>query len=279
MHIFEYNGKKLDLSRPLVMGIQNLTPDSFFDGGRYPDMSSRLKHVGQMLEEGASIIDLGAISTRPGAADVDEEEELLRVMPVLQAILREYPSCLVSIDTYRPSIARIAAENGAFMINDIYGGMFDETMLPTIASLNIPYILMHMKGTPQTMQIDPRYGDVVAEVSYFFDAQIRKLEEYGFYKIILDPGFGFGKTVDHNYEILSRFGELTHHGYPLLAGFSRKSMINKVLGTEPVAALNGTTILNTIALLKGASILRVHDVKEAMEVIQLTSRISDEEIV
>lgn len=279
MTILEYNGKRLDLSSPAVMGILNLTPDSFYDGGRYPDTASRVEQAGRMLAEGAAIIDLGAVSTRPGAAEVEEEEELLRVMPVLQAILRTYPDCLVSVDTFRPSIARTAAENGAFMINDIYGGLYDGEMIPVIAELDIPYVIMHMKGTPQTMQEEPKYGDVVAEVSYFLDAQVRKLEEKGFRKIILDPGFGFGKTVSHNFEILSRFGELLHHGYPLLAGFSRKSMINRVLGTTPAEALNGTTVLNTIALMNGVSILRVHDVGEAVEAVLLMNEVRKTEIV
>lgn len=273
MNLLEFNGKHLDLSSPVVMGILNLTPDSFYDGGRFPDMESRIEQAGRMLEEGAAIIDIGAVSTRPGAAEVDEEEELLRVMPAIQAILRAYPECLISVDTYRPSIAKIAAENGAFMINDVYGGMYDEGMLPMVATLDIPYVVMHMKGTPETMQDDPQYGDVVAEISYFFDARIRKLEGSGFRKLILDPGFGFGKQAIHNFEILSRYTEFSQFGYPLMAGFSRKSMINRILGTDPSGALNGTTVLNTIALLKGASILRVHDVKEAVEAVQLVGEV------
>jgi dihydropteroate synthase len=276
MSLFEYNGKKLDLSRPAVMGVLNVTDDSFYDGGRYPDVASQVGQAGRMLSEGAAIIDIGAVSTRPGASEAEEEEELLRVMPALQAILREFPHCLVSVDTFRPSIARTAAENGAFMINDIYGGLYDPGMLPLIAELNIPYVIMHMKGNPANMQDDPQYGDVVAEISYFFDAQLRKLQALGFHKVILDPGFGFGKTTGHNFEILSRFGEFDHHGYPLMAGFSRKSMINRILGTDPDTALNGTTVLNTIALLKGASLLRVHDVKEAVEAVKLTEKLITE---
>jgi dihydropteroate synthase len=271
---FEFNGKKLDLSRPLVMGILNVSPDSFYDGGKYPDLATQVEQAGRMLNEGAAIIDIGGISTRPGAPEVDVEEELLRVMPALKVILRVYPDCLVSVDTFRPTVAKIAAENGAFMINDIFGGMYDNEMLPLIARLGMPYVIMHMKGTPQNMQDDPRYGDVVAEISYFFDAQIRKLEELGFRKLILDPGFGFGKTIGHNFEILSRFSEFTYHGYPLMAGLSRKSMVSRVLGTDPADTLNGTTVLNTVALLKGASILRVHDVKEALEAVKLTGRVN-----
>jgi dihydropteroate synthase len=275
---YEFNGKQLDLSHPVVMGILNVSPDSFYDGGKYPDLATQVEQAGRMLDAGAAIIDIGGISTRPGAPEVDEEDELLRVMPALNIILKIYPDCLVSVDTYRPSIAKTAAEHGAFMINDIYGGMYDPKMLPLIAKLNIPYVVMHMKGSPQNMQADPQYGDVVAEISYFFDAQLRKLEEMGFRKLILDPGFGFGKTIGHNFEVLSRFPEFTYHGYPLMAGLSRKSMISRVLGTDPADTLNGTTVLNTVALLKGASILRVHDVKEAMEAIKLVGRIGQTEI-
>jgi len=256
------------------MGILNVSPDSFYDGGEYPDIATQVEQAGRMLNEGAAIIDIGGISTRPGAAEVNEEEELLRVIPALKVILRVYPDCLVSVDTFRSSVAKVAAENGAFMINDIFGGMYDDAMLPLVAKLGIPYVVMHMKGTPQNMQDDPRYGDVVAEISYFFDAQIRKLEELGFRKLILDPGFGFGKTIGHNFEILSRLSEFAYHGYPLMAGLSRKSMISRVLGTDPAETLNGTTVLNTVALLKGASILRVHDVKQALEAIKLTGRVN-----
>jgi len=269
MQILEFNGLRLDLSKPVVMGILNVTPDSFYDGGRYADTAGRVEQAGKMLEAGAAIIDIGAVSTRPGSAEVDEEEEMLRLMPALQAILRAFPGCLVSVDTYRPSIARLAAENGAFMINDIYGGTWDDAMIPMIAGLGIPYVIMHMKGTPRTMQEDPQYGDVVAEISYFFDAQVRKLEAMNFRKIILDPGFGFGKTTGHNFEILARFGEFEQHGYPLMAGMSRKAMVWRTLGTTPEGALNGTTVLNTVALQKGASILRVHDVGEAAGAIRL----------
>lgn len=278
MGSLEFNGLKLDLSIPAVMGILNVTPDSFYDGGFYPDLASQVERAGRMLEEGAAIIDIGAVSTRPGSGEVEEEDELLRVMPVLQAIVRTFPGCRVSVDTFRPEIARIAAENGAFMINDIYGGTFSPEMITTVAGIGIPYVLMHMKGTPQNMQDDPRYGDVVGEISYFFDAQVRKLEELGFRRIILDPGFGFGKTRGHNYEILSRFTEFASHGYPLLAGMSRKAMIWRTLGITPADALNGTTVLNTIALLNGASILRVHDVKEAVEAVKLVKELHKEEL-
>jgi dihydropteroate synthase len=269
MKTLEYNGRKLDLSKPVVMGILNLTPDSFYEGSRAESSESLVEMAGRMLREGAAILDLGAVSTRPGSAEVDEEEELLRLLPALRTILTAFPDCLVSVDTCRPTVARIASKQGVFMINDIYGGTYDEDMIPAIAALNIPYVIMHMKGTPATMQQNPQYGDVVGEIAYFFEHQVSKLRKYGFRKIVLDPGFGFGKSVSHNFEILSRLEEFVRMGYPVMAGLSRKSMINKVLGTKPPEALNGTTVLNTLALLNGAGILRVHDVKEAVETVKL----------
>lgn len=261
------------------MGILNITPDSFYDGGSYPTLNEQVEQAGRMLEEGAAVIDLGGASTRPGSGEVDEEEELLRVMPALQAILRTFSGCLLSVDTYRASIARHALDNGAFMVNDVTGGTADAGMLSLMASRGAPYVMMHMKGTPKTMQTDPRYGDVTGEISYFFEAQLKRLEEQGYYNTILDPGFGFGKTVAHNFEILRRLDEFAVHGYPLLVGLSRKSMINRVLGTTPAEALNGTSVLNAIALLKGVSILRVHDVREAVETIRLVERTTNPEMV
>ncbi len=269
MKVLEYNNKKLDISKPIVMGVLNLTPDSFYEGSRAESSDSLVELAGRMLKDGASILDIGGVSTRPGAAEVDEEEELLRLLPALRTLLTAFPECLVSVDTYRPTVARIAAKQGAFMINDIYGGTFDDDMIPAIALLNIPYVVMHMKGVPANMQEDPHYGDVIGEIAYFFEQQVKKLRKFGFRKIVLDPGFGFGKSVAHNFEILARLEEFVNLGYPVMAGLSRKSMINKVLGTRPSEALNGTTVLNTIALLHGAKILRVHDVKEAMETITL----------
>jgi len=259
----------LDLSTPVVMGILNLTPDSFFDGGKFPDLDTRVSHVGKMIGDGASIIDVGAVSTRPMAPEVSEEEELARIIPVLHTLCREFPSCIFSVDTFRPRVACAAVENGAGMINDVYGGRFEKGMIETIATLNVPYILMHMKGTPATMQVNPYYSDVVAEVTYFFDQQFAQCREKGVHQVILDPGFGFGKNTGHNFTLLSRLDEFRSFGVPILAGLSRKSMINRVLQVSPGDALNGTTVLNTIALLKGADILRVHDVKEAVEAIRL----------
>ncbi|MBL7138363.1 MAG: dihydropteroate synthase [Bacteroidales bacterium] len=267
--ILSFNGKKLDLSIPRVMGILNLSPDSFFDGGRFSSIDAQLKRVEQMLEEGASIIDLGAVSTRPGAKEIGETGELDHLVPSLKAIRRHFPDCFLSVDTYHSSVARKAVDLGADLINDIYGGRFEDHMLNTIARLGIPYILMHMKGTPDTMQQQPEYQDVVAEIAYFFQQQTEKLREHGASQVLIDPGFGFGKTVGHNFEILYRLQEFESLGFPLVVGVSRKSMIQKTLGVNALESLNGSTVLHTIALLKGASILRVHDVKEAVQAVKL----------
>ncbi|MBP6871093.1 MAG: dihydropteroate synthase [Bacteroidales bacterium] len=297
--VFEYNGKTMDFRVPRVMGIVNVTPDSFYDltigrlddlavgrlddlavgrlddsaVGGFKDLIGRLDYlmgrVKEMADSGAYIIDIGAVSTRPGAPEVSVEEEKSRLLPVLKEVRKSFPEIIISIDTYRSEIAEIAAGEGADMINDISGGMFDPLMLSCIIKLKIPYIIMHIQGTPATMQQNPTYADVVMEVKDFLLGQVRRLESAGHHKIIIDPGFGFGKTVEHNYQILSHLDEFVDTGYPVLAGLSRKSMINKVLGTKPAEALNGTTVLNTIALMKGAAILRVHDVKEATETVKL----------
>lgn len=267
-------GKFLDITRPVVMGILNVTPDSFYDGSAYTSVGDQLKQAEKMLKEGASIIDIGAVSTRPGAKAVDEKQELSRLLPILTVISKYFPSCILSVDTFRSAVATIAIDNGAGMINDIYGGRFDEKIIELVASHNIPYVMMHMQGTPQTMQVDPQYADVIKDITGFFTKQLA-LFPSGYDQIILDPGFGFGKKIEHNFQILSRLTEITKLGYPVMAGLSRKSMINKVLHTKPIEALNGTTVLNTIALLKGVNILRVHDVKEAMEVIKLVTMTGD----
>jgi dihydropteroate synthase len=269
---FSLNGAgwQIDLTTPVVMGILNITPDSFFDGGKFTESDTQLFQAEKMLNEGASIIDLGATSTRPGAGEVTEDEELNRVIPALQSLKKEFPQAIISVDTYRSKVAEIAIENGAHIINDISGGTIDDKMFQTIADLEVPYVLMHIKGTPKNMQNDPQYVDVVQEVKYFFKKQLRKLKNIGVTdNIILDPGFGFGKTLENNYELLKDLSSFTDMGCPILAGISRKSMINKVLNKTPDEALNGTTALNTIALLNGANILRVHDVKEAVEVVRL----------
>jgi dihydropteroate synthase len=268
-------GIMIGIKFPAVMGILNITPDSFYDGGYYQVLAGQLKHVEKMLNEGASIIDIGAVSTRPGAKSVTEEEELERLLPVLDAVKMKFPDSIVSVDTFRSSVARIAIEHGASIINDIYGGRFDGKMITTVVEKNVPVILMHMQGTPETMQVEPHYKDVVEEVDEFFRKRV-SLFPPGYPGILLDPGFGFGKTVEHNYLLLAHLDRFRKHGYPVVTGLSRKSMINAVLKSKPSDALNGTTVLNTIALFKGADILRVHDVKEAMEAVTLVNYYHDE---
>jgi dihydropteroate synthase len=267
-------GQILDLSHPVVMGILNITPDSFYDGGNYPALNDQVKQVEKMVTEGAAIIDIGAVSTRPGAAPVDEQEELKRLLPVIVAVKRFFPDTILSIDTFRSPVAKIAVEHGAGMINDIYGGSFDGEMIEYIKSANVSYVIMHMQGTPETMQINPDYRDVVDDVLSFFIQQAT-LFGTGMDKIVLDPGFGFGKSPEHNFRLLSGLERFKALGFPIMAGISRKSMINKILRLQPSDALNGTTVLNTIALMKGADILRVHDVKEAMEVIRLVGMLDN----
>jgi dihydropteroate synthase len=259
------------------MGILNLTPDSFFDGGRYASAGAALKQVEKMISEGAAILDVGGASSRPGAAEVSEKEELERVIPVIEVIKSHFSEAVISVDTWRASVAKAAVEAGASLVNDISGGQFDEKMFETIASPPpgglggaAPYVLVHIQGSPATMQQNPRYDDVVTEVLDFFIQKIEKLRALGVKDIVLDPGFGFGKTVEHNYQLLKNlhvFRAVT--GLPVLAGISRKSMICKVLKVNPEHALNGTTALHMVALQQGASVLRAHDVREAVEVIRL----------
>ena len=262
----------LSVNNPIVMGILNITPDSFYDGGTLKTDTDILFRVEKMLSEGAAIIDIGAISTRPGANEVSESEELNRLTPVIDLISKKIPGTILSIDTYRSNIAKRAIETGAHIINDISGGNLDPKMFETIATLKVPYIMMHMQGTPATMQQNPQYTDVVEDILDFFKVQINKLKSLGVTdNIVLDPGFGFGKTVEHNFQILKSLQRFSETGFPVLAGLSRKSMVNKVIGTMPENALNGTTALNVLALLNGASILRVHDVKEAVQAIKLVN--------
>jgi len=264
------NGKLLDLSSPVVMGILNITPDSFYDGGKYPTTANTLVQAERMISEGAAIIDVGAVSTRPDAAEIDENEEWSRLKNVLPALRKKFPETIISVDTWRSSVAKEAVANGADMINDISGGQFDQEMFATIAGLQVAYIMMHTQGIPAAMQKNPQYDDVVKDVFDFFAENLIKLDKLGVSKnIIVDPGFGFGKTVNHNYELLSKLSKFKSFGFPVLAGLSRKSMIYKILGTKPSEALAGTNVLNTIALLNGADILRVHDVREAVEAIKL----------
>lgn len=268
-------GKLLDLSAPVVMGILNLTPDSFFQPeGRdgLPGTQQLLREAGQMLNEGAAILDLGAYSSRPGAEHISEEEEMQRLLPAVKAIAREFPQAIISVDTFRAAVAEVAIAEGAQLINDISGGELDQEMFATVARLKVPYILMHMQGTPQTMQQDPHYENLMAEILDYFIQKINKLNDLGIYDIIIDPGFGFGKTLDHNYELLAKLQTLKVLDCPILAGVSRKSMIYKLLGGTAADALNGTTVANTIALLNGAKILRVHDVKAAAEAIKIVNK-------
>ena len=256
-------------SAPLVMGILNVTADSFYDGGNYELEQQWLEHTALMVTEGADMIDVGACSTKPGAREISEEEETGRLLPAIRSVRKAFPNILISADTFRASVAEKAVEAGANIINDISGGTMDNQMFGMIAKLQVPYILMHIRGTPQTMQKDPVYENVTEEVFTFFENKIAELEKSGFSKIILDPGFGFGKTVEHNYRLINGIEKFKKLGFPVLAGFSRKSMISKLLESNTKNSLNGTTILNTIALEKGAKILRVHDVKEAQEAVKI----------
>jgi len=269
------NGKLLDLSKPAVMGILNITPDSFFDGGSFVSTDAQLKRAEQMLSDGASIIDIGAVSTRPGAADVCQASELDRLIPAISAIRQHFPEAIISADTFRPLTARAAVEHGADMINDIYGGRFDAGMIETIAALKVSYVMMHMKGEPRDMQHNPEYSDIVAEVTYFFEKQVAEAREKGIHSIIIDPGFGFGKTTGHGYRLLNGLDSFAFFNLPLLVGISRKSMIYSILRTGPEDSLNGTSVLNTVALLKGANILRVHDIREAGQVIMLVEALTE----
>ena len=267
-------GQLIDLSQPKVMGILNITPNSFFDGGRYSSEKEILAKVEKMLAEGATFIDIGAYSSKPSAEFVSEEEELNRIVPVVQLLIKHFPDILISIDTFRSEVARACIENGAAIINDISAGNLDDKMLEVIAQYNVPYIMMHMRGTPETMQSMTEYEDIVKEVLLYFSEKIRKARSLGINDLIVDPGFGFAKTIEQNYEIMQKL-ELFHHlELPLLIGISRKSMIHKTLEINADEALNGTTVLNTIALSKGAQILRVHDVKEAVECVKLYEKMN-----
>lgn len=263
-------GEVLDFSTPVVMGILNVTPDSFYDGGSYRSETEIIRRIHRIVEEGAGIIDVGAYSSRPGAAEVSEKEEIGRLMPAVELIRKYYPHLPVSIDTFRAKVAKeVNTCMGTVIVNDISGGTMDKAMFGYVAEAQVPYVMMHIQGTPDTMQESPVYTDVVQEVGQFFRERIARLEAAGFRQIILDPGFGFGKTLQHNYELLNGLETYRRYDYPLLVGVSRKSMIYRLLGGTPTDALNGTTILNTISLLKGADILRVHDVKEAVEAVKI----------
>ena len=267
-------GKLLDLSKPKIMGILNLTPDSFYDGGRNNNLHDALKKTEQILKEGAEIVDIGAYSSRPGAEHISEETESDRLIPVLRAIVNEFPDAVLSIDTFRSEIVKIAVNEGAGIINDISAGSMDKEMFQTISKLGVPYIMMHMKGTPQTMASMNDYEDIVTEVCQYFTTRIQTLKKLGVNDLIVDPGFGFAKNLDQNYELLANLEHLKCTGHPVLAALSRKSMIYKLLETDSENALNGTTAANTIALMKGANILRVHDVKAAVEALKIVNQLN-----
>ncbi|MCE3279103.1 MAG: folP, partial [Bacteroidetes bacterium] len=259
-------------ANPVIMGILNITPDSFHDGGKYTRESDWLKRADEMLEQGADIIDIGGYSSRPGAMHISEEEEAERVLRTIRSVRQRFPEALISVDTFRSEIARESVNSGANIVNDISGGTLDDKMFETIAELNVPYILMHIKGTPQDMQKDPQYEYVVKEVFEFLKTRLEKLRSLGVNQVILDPGFGFGKTVDHNFELMRHLDKFTELGCPILVGISRKSIVNKLLNISSKDSVNGTSVLNTIALQNGARIIRVHDVKEAREVITILNK-------
>jgi len=271
---FRYNGELVDLTTPLVMGILNVTPDSFYDGGKYNSPDKALNHAAKMLDEGASIIDIGAYSTRPGADEITAEEELRRLLPVVTAIRKNFPSAILSVDTYRAIVAEKVVDTiGDCIINDISGGTLDNHLFETVARLKVPYILMHIQGTPQTMQQNPVYQNVTKEVIKQLSESVFRLHEMGVCDVIIDPGFGFGKNLDHNFELFNQLDAFRFFELPLLVGISRKSMVYRFLNQSPEEGLNATTVFNTLALQAGATILRVHDVKPAIEAIKIMEKL------
>lgn len=270
------NGKLLDLSTPCVMGILNATPDSFYAGSRMQTEAQIARRVEQMAQEGASIMDVGAYSSRPGAADVSAKDEMERLRTALGVVRRLQPDAIVSVDTFRADVARMCVEEyGAAIINDISGGELDKDMFATVARLQVPYVLMHMQGTPQDMQQRPHYDSLLEDVFLYFARKVQQLRDLGVKDIILDPGFGFGKTLEHNYELLAHLEDFRIFELPLLAGVSRKSMIYRLLDATPAEALNGTTVVHSICLLKGADILRVHDVRQAVEAVKIIMKMNE----
>ncbi len=255
------------------MGILNVTPNSFYDGGKHKEINSIIHQVDKMLSEGADFIDIGAYSSKPSAEFVSEEEEIKRLVPIVKSLVETFPNIILSVDTFRAQVAKASVENGVAMVNDIAAGLLDDKMLETVAELKVPYIMMHMRGNPQTMQSLTDYNDIVKEMIFYFSERIQKARSFGISDIVIDPGFGFAKTLEQNYEVLHKMELFEMLELPILVGVSRKSMIYKVLESSPQEALNGTSVLNTIALQKGAKILRVHDVKEAVECIKLVSKL------
>ncbi|WP_316847039.1 dihydropteroate synthase [Pedobacter psychrodurus] len=267
-------GKLIDLSTPKVMGILNITPDSFYSNSRTKSIDEALNKAAQFLNEGATFIDIGGYSSRPGAKNISTTEEVDRLVPVVESLVKAFPEAIISIDTFRAKVAEETVLAGAHIINDIASGDMDELMFETVAKLQVPYMIMHMQGTPQNMQQNPVYNNVLLEVIDYLAKKIEALKTLHIHDVIIDPGFGFGKTIEHNYELLNQMEAFKIFKLPILVGFSRKGMIYKTLGTSAVEALNGTTVLNTIALQKGAGILRVHDVKEAVECVRLVERLT-----
>ncbi len=268
------NGRLIDLSKPVVMGILNVTPDSFFDGGKYKTEKKVLKRAEEILEQGGTVIDIGAVSTQPGSEGISTKEEIDRLLPAVKAVKKAFPDAFVSIDTYRSWVAlKVIEDCGSCMVNDVSGGNFDPHMFDTIGKLGVPYVLMHMQGTPIKMQENPEYEDIIRDISMFFTDQVKKLTKAGVKDVIIDPGFGFGKNMEHNYELLNRLDSFKVFQLPLLVGVSRKSMIYKLLATKPEEALNGTSVVNTLALMGGADILRVHDVREAVEAVRILNAV------
>ncbi|QPH38805.1 dihydropteroate synthase [Pedobacter endophyticus] len=267
-------GKLIDLSTPKVMGILNITPDSFYPDSRNTTIKEAIAKTEQFLNEGAAFIDVGGYSSRPGAKDISTDEELQRVVPIIEVLAKEFPDAVFSIDTFRSRVAEEAIQAGAHIVNDISSGDMDEMMLKTVANLQVPYMIMHMQGTPQNMHLNPAYGNVTLEVVDYFARKVAELRKLNVHDVVIDPGFGFGKTMSHNYQLLNELEAFKIFKLPVLVGFSRKGMIYKALNITAAESLNGTSVLNTIALQKGAGILRVHDVKEAVECVKLVERMT-----
>jgi dihydropteroate synthase len=268
------NGRLLDLSQPVVMGIINVTPDSFFDGGKYKTEKKVLKRAEDILEQGGAVIDIGAVTTKPGSEGIPTKDEIERLLPAVKAVKKEFPDAFISIDTYRSWVAlKVIEECGPCMVNDVSGGNFDDHMFDTIGKLGVPYVLMHMQGTPLKMQQNPEYGDIIRDISMFFTEQVKKLTKAGVKDVIIDPGFGFGKNLEHNFELLNRLDSFKVFQLPLMVGVSRKSMICKLLNVKSEDALNGTSVVNTLALMGGADLLRVHDVNEAVEAVRILNMV------
>lgn len=275
MFTLNCNGKLLTVKSPLVMGAINITPDSFYEGSRFMNSDAVLRQAEKMLEEGADILDIGGQSTRPGSTPLNDEEELKRIIGPVILLHEKFPGAIISVDTYHSKVATETVAAGASMVNDISAGNMDNKMLGTVAKLHVPYICMHMQGTPQTMQKEPHYENATKEVLDFFIAKIDACKKAGVHDVIIDPGFGFGKTIAHNFELLRNLSVFSMMERPLLVGLSRKSTIYKLLGISASEALNGTTVMNTIALINGANILRVHDVKEAKEAVKLVAAMNN----